>query len=350
MKNTIRDSFLSLSSLKRVSKKLICYTCLYLGFVHFYLIFIKLFQKNFPAIILTYHRFAERYDGQINTNPSFTHLISDFRKEIDFLQNNFDVVSLDTIVANINKGIGFKRPTVAIAIDDGYVDNFDFLFPVLKERKIPATIFITTSYISTVKRMWFDRMEEALQNTNHRTINLKGMLELQELSIDNLPKRRRLAKLLIERMKELSVSMRDELIMSLEKQLEAPLEEKPLMLNWQQVLLMYNDGICFGAHTCTHPILTKISLEEAKNEIVKSKIELEQRLGSQVKHFAFPNGRKHDFSEDLRNYCKTIGFESICSYENDGGNRDMENTFNLKRLSVSAPFPVFIFDLVRRIK
>ena len=45
-----------------------------------------------------------------------------------------------------------------------------------------------------------------------------------------------------------------------------------------------------GAHTMTHPNLTKISKEEAYKEILDSKIYLERLLGKEVKSFCYPGG------------------------------------------------------------
>ena len=63
------------------------------------------------------------------------------------------------------------------------------------------------------------------------------------------------------------------------------------MLSWSQVREMRREGIHFGAHTLTHPDLTRLPLERAESEICESKIIIEDALGEPVETFAYPFGR-----------------------------------------------------------
>jgi len=62
------------------------------------------------------------------------------------------------------------------------------------------------------------------------------------------------------------------------------------MMNKQQILEMQEYGIEFGSHTLTHADLSKLSLEEAKRELVESKKILEEKLGREIKTVAYPYG------------------------------------------------------------
>jgi peptidoglycan/xylan/chitin deacetylase (PgdA/CDA1 family) len=53
---------------------------------------------------------------------------------------------------------------------------------------------------------------------------------------------------------------------------------------------MHHSGIDFGAHTLTHPNLTKLNLEMAKTEIFESKAIIEYVLNAPAKSFAYPYG------------------------------------------------------------
>jgi peptidoglycan/xylan/chitin deacetylase (PgdA/CDA1 family) len=121
--------------------------------------------------------------------------------------------------------------------------------------------------------------------------------------------------------------------------------ERP-MLNWDEVKEMHDGGVLFGAHTCTHPILSRMPLEEARLEIAESKRMIEEQLGLPVKHFAFPNGRNVDFSEELRSFCKQIGFETIATC-NDGVNDETVSPYALKRMGVEGPLSVFAVQIAK---
>ena len=92
---------------------------------------------------------------------------------------------------------------------------------------------------------------------------------------------------------------------------ETELERLRIMLSWNEVKQMAQDGITMGSHGHTHSILSRMAIEKAKEDILNSKKIIEEKLGVQVKHFAFPNGREEDFSEELRGYYQEIGFESV---------------------------------------
>jgi peptidoglycan/xylan/chitin deacetylase (PgdA/CDA1 family) len=63
------------------------------------------------------------------------------------------------------------------------------------------------------------------------------------------------------------------------------------MLSWGEIREMRGAGIDFGAHTISHPDLTKIETSEIEKEMAGSKRIIEDRLGASVSSFAYPYGR-----------------------------------------------------------
>jgi len=70
-----------------------------------------------------------------------------------------------------------------------------------------------------------------------------------------------------------------------------PSLEGRLMLNWYEIQEMKQWGIEFGAHTLTHPDLTRLSLERIRSEICDSKLIIEDALNAPVECFAAPYSR-----------------------------------------------------------
>ena len=68
------------------------------------------------------------------------------------------------------------------------------------------------------------------------------------------------------------------------------------MLNWHEILEMKRWGIEFGAHTLTHPDLTRLSFERIRSEICDSKLIIEDALNTRVECFAAPYSRYDDRS------------------------------------------------------
>lgn len=69
-----------------------------------------------------------------------------------------------------------------------------------------------------------------------------------------------------------------------------PIEGQP-MVSWRELNEMVGAGFSVGAHTLTHPDLTRLPRSEAEAEIVGAKTILEERLGVSVRSFAYPRGK-----------------------------------------------------------
>jgi len=63
---------------------------------------------------------------------------------------------------------------------------------------------------------------------------------------------------------------------------------------------MSGNGIRFGSHTCTHPILSKVPESEALREIRESKRRIEEATQMEVLSFCYPNGKESDFNEKVK--------------------------------------------------
>ena len=94
--------------------------------------------------ILTFHRVrpAGQPADPFDTCPSVS--IELFRTVLAHAREHFDCVPLRELV----DGCGRKAPAAAVTFDDGWRDNYELAFPVLRELGIPATIFVTTGKIA----------------------------------------------------------------------------------------------------------------------------------------------------------------------------------------------------------
>jgi peptidoglycan/xylan/chitin deacetylase (PgdA/CDA1 family) len=72
-------------------------------------------------------------------------------------------------------------------------------------------------------------------------------------------------------------------------------------------------GHTIGAHTHTHPVLTALPQDTARQEIRICKEELASLLGRPPEHFAYTFGMRRHFSRSLRIYCRSIGFATIAN-------------------------------------
>jgi peptidoglycan/xylan/chitin deacetylase (PgdA/CDA1 family) len=66
--------------------------------------------------------------------------------------------------------------------------------------------------------------------------------------------------------------------------------------------------ITIGSHTSTHPVLTRISEAESRQQLIDSRIQLQDILGREVKLFSFPHGA---FNDDLIESARAAGYERV---------------------------------------
>ncbi len=71
------------------------------------------------------------------------------------------------------------------------------------------------------------------------------------------------------------------------------------MLNWREIKEMKRWGIEFGAHTLTHPDLTRLPRNRMEMEICDSKKIIENTLSTPISCFAYPYGRYNDSVREL---------------------------------------------------
>lgn len=85
------------------------------------------------------------------------------------------------------------------------------------------------------------------------------------------------------------------------------------MLRWDQIREMQRRGIDFGAHTVSHPFVSRLTPEQGCYEISECKRRIEEELQLPVEHFAYPNGREEDFSPWNKDLLRAAGYRAAVS-------------------------------------
>jgi hypothetical protein len=130
--------------------------------------------------------------------------------------------------------------------------------------------------------------------------------------LDSTNERHRMASAMQKRLKEMPDEKRKE---SVEKLVQLsgvnipPDLGKELVMSWNEIKEMSQNGVSFGAHTVNHPILTKLPLEEAEREILMSKQHIENKLDQAVTTFCYPNGEPGDYNSDIEKILRNNGFK-----------------------------------------
>ena len=340
--------------LKNIIKSTLYFLFYYLRFFDLLLKILTKIRQQHPCIILLYHRIVDDQSIYLDKGPVVHHHIYHFKKEIHYLKKNYQILSMDEVVHCMKSGLGFRKPSVAITFDDGCLDNYTFAHPVLKKSGVPANIYIVTSLIGTSERPWTYQIELAFLRTKKSYFSFPYLLDEEKVRIRTRAEKKRAFAQVVESLKRKPDGERKELMQKLLEILNVgdiykKKEKSRMMLNWNEVKKMAQNGITFGAHTHTHPILSRMPLQEAKEDILYSKKVIEENLGTKVRHFAFPNGRDQDFSEELRDYCREIGFKSVASVNYGLNDSKIDSAMRLKRIGATSPVWMMAGDLTREV-
>jgi peptidoglycan/xylan/chitin deacetylase (PgdA/CDA1 family) len=303
-------------------------------------------KKEHSTAILFYHRFSENSHGDCE----LPHLkIGEFEKQMRHVKKWYNIITMDELADRLALKKN-ESPCVAITIDDGYLNNYSLAYPVLKKLKLPATIYLATAFVGTEKSTWVDELMDMFLISKKESFSLPELFENEVFDLSTLKKKIEAFWRVFERMLYIEHKRKEFLmgelpkILAAEKNIRNNGERK--MLDWSEIIEMGRNNISFGAHTVSHPTLSKMDLLEAKREILESKKEIEARLGGQVRHFAIPNGKVEDFNDELKRYCRGIGMWTVVSTES-GVISNRSDPYFLRRINPLPPIYVFACELAR---
>src|SRR5579884_3407378 len=105
--------------------------------------------RGSSVCVLTYHR--------INVGDAvFPGLDVDiFRAQMRWLSQRCQLLRPQELASALRQGRSTK-PRVLVTFDDGYRDFHDVAFPILSELRIPALVFLATSFIGSREMIWTD--------------------------------------------------------------------------------------------------------------------------------------------------------------------------------------------------
>src|SRR5215213_544831 len=288
--------------------------------------------------VVNYHRIDDPYrNGFDSFKPNVSATPEDFERHMDYLAKWFHIVSLKDIVQWLD-GLADLPPYAAlITFDDGYLDNYISAFPILRRYNSPALIFLATAHIGTDAPFYWDMAAYCFAHTRSDHLIFPDGRVKHWSSREQLDK---VSKAWIESMKALPQAEKQTHVRRLPELLNVSIPDgffRNLMMSWDQVREMQKGGIEFGAHTMHHPILTRISLNQVREEVTESKARIEAELGEPVLGFAYPNGQSSDLSDSIEKIVADSGIRAAFTLLNGPSplGEVKQNPYAIRRIFIS---------------
>lgn len=287
------------------------------------------------ALIVMFHGVAERPSPyRLDTS------LEDFDSFCRIAAESYDVLPLAELESRRRAG-ALPARALAITFDDGYADNHDVAWPVLRMYGLPATVFVTTGAVGGARPLWFQRVAHIFERT--RPAELPVSLGPWTFTLDTDSERIATVERVCRDMKRMPATEREELISRLAEAFGvtdfSPLSRE--MLTWEQIRAMDAGGFSVEPHTVHHPILGAESAEAAAREIGESREILSFKLGRKVDLFAYPNGKKDDMTEEVVRAVERAGYRAAFTAE-FGAARPANDPYKVPRVTVYANSPAEI--------
>ena len=285
-------------------------------------------RKRSHLRTLMYHRVDER-DANQHLSPSILSATpGNFAEQMSYIATHYQPVSIHDVLASINGESQLPARAVLVTFDDGYCDFAEHAWPVLKQYNIPVVLFVPTDYPDhPEKSLWWDTLYNAVQKTKHSTLND------DDTNIQLKGRKSQAFKELRTIVKQMPHDDAMAFVKRICKTLEVDPEPGNHIMTWAQLNHLVQDGVVLAPHTCSHPILTSVSLDRAVQEAVGSWNDLKQRFGDLIPPvFAYPSGGAN---ETIANRLADTGLQLAFTTQRGISNLHNSHPLLLRRINVS---------------
>jgi peptidoglycan/xylan/chitin deacetylase (PgdA/CDA1 family) len=287
-------------------------------------------------LVLNYHRIGNPEETLYDSGV-FSATAESFEEQVRFLKLHLKIISLEEAIDIAEKRTALRHTRVLLTFDDGYRDNYDLAFPILRSHGVQGVFFLPTAFIGTASIPWWDEIASLIQRANTGTIRLPGLPERTfELSNSN---RRPAIDAALALYKGLPASTGERFLDDLaeECRMDRCGGEERLFATWEEIGEMVRGGMAIGSHTHNHKVLSRTSEQDQTRELSLSKQILEERLGVPITALAYPVGLPDSFSLATREVARQTRYRIAFSFHGGFNRGDCMEPFNIRRQGICKP-------------
>ena len=282
--------------------------------------------------MLAYHRVGARSAAKFNASV-YTADAGQLDRHIRYFKQHCRLVDLEEALALAAGRERAKGTAVLLTFDDGYLDNYETAFPVLRAHRASAVFFLVSSFVEGNALPWWDQISGAVKAAPVKRFSLPAPGGSE--AVFNLTGDRDTAAEAVLDFFKASRQSPESFLRVLSERCEcAPPQAgaERIFLSWGQAREMQAAGMSIGGHTHTHPILATLHEAQQRTEIESSKQILERELGQRVEAMAYPVGGPADFDAATVRAASACGYRAAFSCH--GGLNTPGNTqlFDIKRI------------------
>jgi peptidoglycan/xylan/chitin deacetylase (PgdA/CDA1 family) len=278
-------------------------------------------------IIIMYHRVCGRMPEGPH-DPAMFVTADSLDMHLRELKQYFDIVSLERAI----ESPGEKERFCAITFDDGWADNYEHAFPVLKKHEVPATVFIPFEVIGSKSGYWFQNIWDLASQVSTNGKSADFLRYFSEHASSWRPQGFGQEQIigLIRELKSLPAEKLDYIISKAYGDLGIKRPTDQQVMTWEQIRAMGREGVTFGSHGLHHYILPCLNHGAKSQEVIDSLHFLKRANVAISPFFSYPNGNWDDETQSL---VEKAGYKGAVTTQL-GHNVSLTNPYLLKRIAM----------------
>lgn len=286
--------------------------------------------KSLP--VLTYHRVDERnrrpdlYPGLISATPD------EFARQMRYLHDHRYPVSVHEVMTATAARHSLPDRAVLVTFDDAYEDFQRSAWPVMQQYRIPALMFVATSFPGQRdRRFWWDDLHAILHPPHTNSAPSYLQTPLGPLPTGTCRDRQQTYATLRAHIKSLPADQVNTTLEALRQQ-SVSWNADNGVLTWNALRQLAHEGVTLAPHTRHHPLVTRLpEVIRIREEVEGSWLDLEREIGPTPRVFAYPSG-----ANDARtcNVLADLGFQLAFTTERGVNDLRRESPWRLKRINI----------------
>jgi peptidoglycan/xylan/chitin deacetylase (PgdA/CDA1 family) len=286
-------------------------------------------------MILNYHRIGDK-DATEYDSGVFSCSAEEFDWQIGYLKQRFRMTGLDEVLGLLSGERRLTEPRVLITFDDGYIDNYQLAFRVLRHHGVQGVFFLATGFVGTSRLPWWDEIAYIVKRSRRSHFHLEYPEE-QDFNLEAEGFSSCIMHILRLYKRP---AMRDHrrFIEQLENACDSARPgsgTQRCFLNWNEAREMQQGGMAFGSHTHSHEILSKLTKQDQLTELRVSREILERELGRTIDTLAYPIGARDTFSLETVDALRLTKYRAAFSFYNGFNRAGSLARFDIRRCGVN---------------
>jgi peptidoglycan/xylan/chitin deacetylase (PgdA/CDA1 family) len=293
----------------------------------------SIFAKLLPGagiLGLNYHRIGEAGASPLDRDL-WSACEEAFDEQLAYLKLHCDVITPDDIDEVRRKPRGIH---VLVTFDDGYGDNYELAYRALRRHGLPATFFIATGFIDRPRLPWWDEIAAIVTSTPLDALRLEPWFPAP-LPLGEPEQRQAAKRALLAAYKRLPNAEAAAMLDHLRQIAGVDTRDlaESLWMSWDMLREMAANGMTIGGHTVNHVILSRVPKEEQWREIADCARRIEQEIGTPMRYFAYPVGKRNSFDSDTTECLRRIGVRYAFTYYGGFATADA-NPYDMPRMAI----------------